>query len=152
MIPLVPTAFILTFNSLWPSSPVWQLWDLRRSVIRNLVLASSVSCCHIADLCRCQDPGALSVTELCEPLLSPQALRWKGSKISQCTTPLLSKWISFRVSCGILHFLAGNRMQEGSGMDGLRRWQDGMWHIYDASRKSQAFTIRLSSEDPCIYV
>lgn len=30
---------------------------------------------------------------------------WKGSKIVQRTTPLLSKWIPFRVSPGILHFL-----------------------------------------------
>lgn len=27
-----------------------------------------------------------------------------------------------------------------------------MWRIYDASRKSRAFTIRLSSQDPCFYV
>lgn len=58
----------------------------------------------VVTLCRCQDPRALSVTELCEPQQSPQAARRvKGVKNLPV---LLSKWIPFRVSQGILHFLA----------------------------------------------
>ncbi len=67
----------------------WSCWSLWRFVIRNLLLASPVNRCHIVGLCRCQDPGTLSVTELCEPPAVPtdsKAGDW-GQKFSSAPPP-----------------------------------------------------------------
>lgn len=88
--------------------PIQVSWSCRTwsQPSETSALQSCFSCCHFADLFRCQDPSAHSMTKLCDPYQSPMALRWKGSKLSQCTTTFDSKWICFIVSHGILHFLA----------------------------------------------
>lgn len=80
VVPTIPNSISFPLFFFWPLHLSRSCGTPRRPVIKNLLLAS-VSRCHIAELCRCQDPGALSVTELCESLQSPRASqRAKGVK------------------------------------------------------------------------
>lgn len=80
---------------------------------------------------------------------SPPCFTVKGVK-NLCATPWISKWIFFRACHGILDFLP--RKWNTSKELNIPYWWDEMWHIYNAIGKSWAFTITLSSQNPCIYV
>lgn len=133
-------------------SPVSELWDSSEACHQKPTPGLCLSLSHRRVVQVSGPRGSVSDRAMRVPAVPTGITAGeRGQKSSSAPLPSSPNGSPLGSLQGSFISFPGNRMQVGSWMDGLRRWQDGMWRIYDASRKSRAFTIRLSAKDPCIY-